>query len=324
MTTSPASICVVSVASLDRNLAFYRDVLGLDASPVEQLAGDAFTRHWHLPPGSTARSALLAHPASDVGRILLVEFDHPGANVRGPELTRQFMGLWNLNFYTTDIEKASRELAEHGCPSWTEPTKYAISGETGAPTEVIVDGPEGIIFNLVQPQGPPDTLVGQIRSFLDERGTTRTGYSEVVTTAHVVDSMEAALAFYRDGLGLEVWFDELFGQEASNRFLALPLDAISRIVFMKGDHLFGKVALSQPVNYTLPNFAPRMEAPAIGFLAMGFEVDDVDGTVGRVCDVGATVYSPPDELALPGLGLRRAALVRTPGSGALSWLVARG
>lgn len=324
MTTSPASVCVVSVASLDRNLAFYRDVMGLDPSPVETLAGAAFTRHWHLPAGSSARSALLAHPGSAVGRILLVEFDRPGENVRGPELTRQFLGLWNLNFYTTEIERASRELAGHGCPSWTEPTKYAISGETGAPTEVIVDGPEGIIFNLVQPQGPPDTLVGQVRAFLDERGTTRTGYSEVVTTAHQVDSMEAALAFYRDGLGLEVWFDELFGQEASNRFLALPLDGITRIVFMKGDHLFGKVALAQPVNYTLPNFAPRMEAPAVGYLAMGFEVDDVDGTVGRVGDVGATVYSPPDELTLPGLGTRRAALVRTPGSGALTWLVGRG
>ena len=87
---SPASICVVSVASLDRNVAFYRDVMGLDASPVETLAGAAFTRHWHLPAGSTARAALLRHPASEVGRILLVEFDRPGENVRGPELTRQF------------------------------------------------------------------------------------------------------------------------------------------------------------------------------------------------------------------------------------------
>ena len=209
--TSPASVCVVSVADFDRNLAFYRDVLGLDASPELLLAGDAFTGQWRLPAGSTARSALLAHPASAVGRILLVQFDRPGENVRGPSLTRQFLGLWNLNFYTTEIERASRELACHGCPSWTPPTTYAISGETGAPTEVIVDGPEGVIFNL-----------------------------------------------------------------------DLPLDGVTRIVFMKGDHLFGKVALAQPVSYTLPNFAPRMVAPAVGLLAMGFEVDDVEATVARV------------------------------------------
>ena len=269
--TSPASVCVVSVADLDRNLAFYRDVLGLDASPELLLAGDAFTGQWRLPAGSTARSALLAHPASAVGRILLVQFDRPGENVRGPSLTRQFLGLWNLNFYTTDIERASRELACHGCPSWTPPTTYAISGETGAPTEVIVDGPEGVIFNLVQPQGPPETLVGQIRAFLD-----------------------------------------------------VPLDGVTRIVFMKGDHLFGKVALAQPVSYTLPNFAPRMVAPAVGFLAMGFEVDDVEATVARVGGVGAPLYSAVAELELPGLGRRRTALVRTPGSGALSWLLARG
>ena len=87
--TSPASVCVVSVADFDRNLAFYRDVLGLDASPELLLAGDAFTGQWRLPAGSTARSALLAHPASAVGRILLVQFDRPGENVRGkPQRTR--------------------------------------------------------------------------------------------------------------------------------------------------------------------------------------------------------------------------------------------
>lgn len=63
MATGPVSICVVSVTSLDRAVGFYRDVMGLDASPVETLAGEAFARHWRLPAGSSARSALLTHPA---------------------------------------------------------------------------------------------------------------------------------------------------------------------------------------------------------------------------------------------------------------------
>lgn len=323
--SSPASVCLVSCTDLDRSATFYRDVLGLEASPERRLQGDAFTGQLRLPRGTGARGVLLSYPGSAVGRILLVQFDAPAGNVRGPALTRQFLGLWNLNFYTLDIDGAARELAAHGCPSWTPPAAYEIDGSTGAPTEAIVDGPDGVIFNLVQPQGPPDTLVGQVRAFLDARGTTRTGFTEVVTTCHQVDDMAAAVAFYRDGLGLEVWIDAVFAKEVTNRFLDLPLDGRTHVVFLKGDHLFGKVALSQPLNYPLPNRAPWGEAPATGYLAMGFEVDDAAAALAAVERTGATLYGEgPAVLDLPGLGERRCALVRTPGSGALSWLLERG
>jgi catechol 2,3-dioxygenase-like lactoylglutathione lyase family enzyme len=316
------SLCTLSVESLARSADFYENVIGLERSDTELLQGAAFERHWHLPAGARAHGVVMFYPDSAIGRILLVEFEAPAENVRGARLERHFLGLWNLNFYTTDIGESTRRLVRAGCTAWTEPTSYDVSATTGKPTEVIVDGPDGVIFNLVQPEGSRETQVGRVRAFLDARGLTRTGFTEVVTTAHHVSSMDQALRFFRDALGLEVLIDEVFANPASNRFLDLPEDARSWIVFLKGDSLFGKVVLMQPLNFEAPSFVDRMVPPHVGYLAMGFDVDDLHDAVSRCVDVGAELYSGPDELALPGLGLRQSVLLRTPGSGALTQLIA--
>ena len=233
---------------------------------------------------------------------------------------RQFLGLWNLNFYTHDIETASADLNTKGCTRWTA-RAYEVGEDEGAPTEVILDGPDGVIFNLVQPQGPPDTLVGSVRAYLDERGSTPTDYTEVVTSAHHVVSMDEVLHFYVDRLGLEKWIDIVFDKEESNHFLNMPKDAWSHIVFLKGDDLFGKIALMQPLNYEVPNLVERAVPPNIGYLAMGFDVQDLDVLLDELRDDGVEFFSEPVELELPGIGRRRAAIVRSPGSGTLQQLI---
>jgi catechol 2,3-dioxygenase-like lactoylglutathione lyase family enzyme len=321
MRTSPLAISTLGVESLDSSLAFYRDVLGLEATEPVTWSGADFERHWQLPARSSARAALLRYPGSDIGRILLCEFDADRREQIRPNGERQFIGLWNLNFYTHDIRRAARELAAKGVTPWTEPTFYEVGEAEGAPTEVILEGPDGVIFNLVEPQGPPETLVGSVRAYLDERGSTPTDYTEVVTSAHHVASMDDALGFYIGRLGLEKWLDAIFDKEESNHFLSLPRDGRSRIVFLKGDNLFGKIALMEPQNFELPSFVSRAVPPNIGYLAMGFEVSDVDALAEDLRGAGIEEFSPLTDVELPGIGRRRATIVRTPGSGALTQLV---
>ena len=319
--TQPLAFVVLGVAELERSLAFYRHVIGLDATEPIEWRGAAFERHWCLPAGASARAVTLSAGASPVGRIVLVEFEGETREPVRAAHEKVFLGLANLNFYTLEVATSARELVEAGCELWTDPVAYEVGRGKGQPTEVIVEGPDAVLFNLVQPEGEEGSPVGDIQRFLERRGTTRTGFSEVVTTAHSVRSIDEALCFYVDVLEHEIWLDEVFDRVDSNRLLGLPEDARSRITFVRSEHLFGKIAMIEALNYDVVDLVPRALAPNIGYLTMGFEVADLDTTITASECVGAELYSGPVELAIPGLGQRQSAMIRTPGSGALTQLI---
>lgn len=317
----PLGIAIIGVESLERSTLFYRDVVGLDASEPSRWHGRAFESHWCLPAGSEGEAVLLTGCGSDVGRILLAEF-HAPARVRvRANAERVFLGHANLNFYTADVARSVGDLLDAGCTSWTDPVAYVVGADEGVPTEVIVEGPDGVLFNLVQPEGDPGTPVGEIRRFFDERGATRTGLSEVVTSGHAVRSIDDALRLYVGVLGQEIWLDAIFSQPPSNRLLSLPEDARSRVTFVIGSHPFGKVALIEAQNYDVDDLVGRAVAPNVGYLAMSFEVADLDATLAACQTNDVELASELHTLEVPGLGPRRAAMVETPGSGALVQLL---
>ena len=311
---------MIGVADLERSVSFYRDVIGLDAADPVDWSGRALERHMQLAPGTSVRAVVLSAGDSPVGRIILLDFGAEATPIRAAQ-ERSFLGLLNLNFYTRDIAASFRELVAAGCEPWTDPVPYEVGDGEGTPTEVILEGPDGVLINLVQPEGEPGSPVAEIRAYLDSRGTTATGHTEVVTTAHAVRSIDEALGFYVDVLGFEVWLDMEFAHVEGNRLLSLPDDARSRITFVKGHHAYGKIALIEGLDYEPVDLVPRAEPPAIGYLAMCFELDDLDGTLARMNARGGNVWTAPVELELPSFGLRRAAVVRTPGSGALTQLI---
>lgn len=312
---------MLGVDDLDTSISFYRDVIGLDAQGPVECFGPAFERHWRLEAGANARAAVLSAADSQIGRVALMEFASDSRERVRAERERTFVGLLNLNFYTQEIGRSVRALVEAGCEPWTDPVAYEVGEGEGAPTEVIVEGPDGVLLNLVQPEGAPGTPVGEIRAFLDRRGTTSSGFSEVVTTAHAVRSIDDALGFYVDLLGFEIWLDAVFDRVESNRLLSLPDEARSRVTFVKGGHLFGKIALIEGLNYEPVDLVARAVPPCVGYLAMAFEVDDLDETLAHGERLGIDLWSAPVELRLPGFGHRKAAVVRVPGSGALTQLI---
>jgi hypothetical protein len=120
--------------------------------------------------------------------------------------------------------------------------------------------------------------------------------------------------------------DEELSADRVNAFLRLPEGARTHVTFMQGNHMFGKLALSEPLNYAAKcvDLRPRAHAPNVGYLAQAFEVDDVAAAVARSRELDAEVVVEPRVAVLPGLAPRGSAIVRNPGSGALQWLVAVG
>jgi hypothetical protein len=108
-----------------------------------------------------------------------------------------------------------------------------------------------------------------------------------------------------------------------NEFLRLPAGGRTKIVFMQGNHMFGKIAVSEPLNYLdqCQDLQSTAHAPNIGYLAQLFEVRDLAQSLAAAAASGAEPVTARALATVPGLGARDQAMVRNPGSGALTWLL---
>jgi len=321
MTGCPLGAAVLGVSSLETAKAFYGDVIGLQASEALTLSGSAFESHWCLPAGSTAEAMVFHHGPDRIGQVMAIAF-HADARTQIPQPgDRTYRGLWNLNFYVDDIRAVTKALRGQGFTFWSEPVGYEVSARAGQPVEVLFDGPDGLAINLVELTGDDSTAIGKLRQEVDAYGKTPTGFTPVSTTSHSITDHAKALAFYQDVLGLHVIIDDVLNKPETNHFLDRPEGAETSATFVSGDHPFGKIALSHPLNYQAPNKGETQVPPNIGYLAQSFAVPDLTVALSTCDDIGAVRFSDPCEVLIPGVGARQGAVVRNPGSGALMELI---
>ena len=86
---------------------------------------------------------------------------------------------------------------------------------------------------------------------------------------------------------------------------------------MQGNHMFGKIALSQPLNYECHDMVSDGIAPNIGYIAQAFEVNDLRISEKAISDLGCEIYNQRRLIDFPGLGEIEIIMVKAPGSGAL-------
>jgi catechol 2,3-dioxygenase-like lactoylglutathione lyase family enzyme len=331
-TGSPLAAAVLSCEHLAATRNFYCERIGFDAGPIEVWTDAGLSALVGASQPVTAQACLLTAGERTVGRLLLLEFaDGAGRPLAGerihPEAHSRAIGLNNLNFYADNARAAAATFQRLGHEVWSEPTAHSLSPGVGRPIEVLFTGPDGVAINLVElASTDANTRIGQMRAYVERHGRTRAGFTPVVTSSHVVRSMPKARRFYERVLRMGVLIDEELSAPAANAFLRLPADARTHLTFMQGNHMFGKLALSEPLNYLSQclDLAPRARAPNRGYLAQIFEIDDVGAAYWACREVGGESLTTPTEWQLPGFGRRRAFAVRVPGSGALQWIIARG
>ena len=323
---SPLRAAVIGCRDIDKSRAFYEERIGLSVLADEELSGPEFRRFWNLNGAASARAVLLGQGEEAVGQVLLLDFhlpegSAPPVEVRDRSIVRAY-GVFNLNFYTADIHSVFKGLKKDGFVLWSEPVQHFFGAEVGDPIEGIFEGPDRVPINLVElATRDPATRVGQMRAYVEERGYTPAGFTPIVTSSHGVDSCERAMAWYGQVLNMGPLIDEVLGTSESNRLLNLPEDAKTRVVFMQGAHMFGKVVLSQPLNYECASLIDRAKPPNIGYLAQAFSVGDLEDTLLKCAALKVEVVSGPQEVTWPGAGAVPAMLVRAPGSGALQVLL---
>ena len=315
---SPLNTAIIGVDDLDLSLEFYRDLIGLSTEDPFDWSGKEFEEIWHLPQGSSARGYFCKLKDCDVGRILLLDFKaHEKKLIRPKEISRAY-GLFNLNFYTDDIQSDTEKFSSKGYRIWSKPTYYEMSEGQGSPTEVIFDGPDNVAINLVElTDNNPSSKVGQMKIYTQKYGRTKTGLTPVVTSAHTTRNIDLAVEFHRKVLKSDVLIDEVLSSEAQNEFLQLPNTAKTAVKFMQGDHMFGKVALSQPLNYECHDMVPDGIAPNIGYIAQAFRVSNLDSSEQEIINLKCSTYTKRRLVDIPGLGETDMLMVENPGSGAL-------
>ncbi|MEM5518248.1 VOC family protein [Henriciella sp. AS95] len=320
---SPLHAAVIGVKDMETSLSFYRDVIGLEVLEQSQPAKGGFGSLWPGGEDLPSRCAVLADRGLDVGRLLLIEFEGGSPEPVRTVPDSNAYGLMNLNFYTGDIRGDAERIGAMGYSFWSDPVKHTMQEEVGSPTEVIFDGPDNLIINLVElSTSDPDTRIGQMRRYVhEELGLNDSGFTPIVTSLHASPDMEADIRFYRDVLGMEVLFRDTLSDPDQNRFSRFPEGSSTRCAFLQGNHMFGKICMTQPVDYDAPSMVARAVAPNFGYLGQLFRVEDLPARLAAADATGASGVSGAGQIHVPGLGAADVSLLRSPGSGALVGLV---
>jgi catechol 2,3-dioxygenase-like lactoylglutathione lyase family enzyme len=139
---------VVTVADMERSLAFYRDLLGMTVTFDGDVDPAFYTRLSGLPDPDL-RTVLVTCP--DGGEIELIEYRRPRGSTTNE---RRFIDVGHsfITLRVRDIEAAVAELAGAGVPVVAEVARLGLASG-GAMQAVYLAGPDGEHICLIETHG---------------------------------------------------------------------------------------------------------------------------------------------------------------------------
>jgi catechol 2,3-dioxygenase-like lactoylglutathione lyase family enzyme len=120
-------------------------------------------------------------------------------------------------------------------------------------------------------------------------------------TTILVRDIERSLAFYRDILGWDVFYEGHVEGEGVAQLMGMPCTGVKMVVLNAQGSQFGNVGLMEVKNAT-----PSMENPPLpqriryGEAALVIATQDILGLHDKIAKAGHTVINPPAKIAVPG------------------------
>ncbi|MBF6619077.1 MAG: VOC family protein [Patulibacter sp.] len=151
MSVGPIHHAVLSVADLDRSVAFYRDLLGFRVSVSGSFDDDEHVRSLRLPAGTGGRSASVHPKGATAGIVELVEWRVPGGvPSTGPKRPGDVPGVSVLAFEVPEDELGPlrERLLAADVPVYSEPVSHEIDGY-GRIRWFACEDPDGMVLEML-------------------------------------------------------------------------------------------------------------------------------------------------------------------------------
>jgi catechol 2,3-dioxygenase-like lactoylglutathione lyase family enzyme len=128
----------------------------------------------------------------------------------------------------------------------------------------------------------------------------------------VVDDLQASLAFYRDTLGLTVFYDQEIASAGEARLLGVPGARVRIVALQSGDAVEGMVGL---LAFQSPSFAPRRlirARTAAPDVLLIFLTERIRELCARLEARRVPIVCPPIAYEIPGRGISAGLTCRDP------------
>jgi catechol 2,3-dioxygenase-like lactoylglutathione lyase family enzyme len=239
--------------------------------------------------GARTRVVSLQSDDTPFGMVGLVSFLEPGIRPRqslrerieGPDLLLLFASD------ETDVRAIHARAVDAGQDILCEPLEYEVPerGLIGGFTMTDPDGVVAAVMRLGSLDPPGDPVVSPIRR-----------------TAIIVDDMDASLRFYRDALGLTVFYDQEISSPEEGLMLGLPGARVRVVSLQAGDSVIGMVGLVDVIEPRLAPRAPARAAVGAPDAALVFVTEAIEQVHERLLAAGARMQAAPLEYEIPQRG----------------------
>jgi catechol 2,3-dioxygenase-like lactoylglutathione lyase family enzyme len=274
---SPSRIFHVNVnaTDLDRSVAFYRDLVGLEpvvrTAPAEPQPGGAFG----LPQVQWDAWMMYGSNGTAAPVLDLLEWKVPRAGA--PAVTDATApGFTRLCFTTSDVASMHERLVAAGVDVWSEPVEVQLADGT-ATTTLVCSDPDGTQIGFVQ--GPDAQLSHIVLNCID---------------------LDRSVRYYADVIGLTLAATSPPAR-VPGRPYRLDGDVERRLALLQDPGSGFAVELVEWLDPP-PGAVPARRANDLGIFRMAWITDDVDADHRRLDDAGVACFAPPASMAMgPGL-----------------------
>lgn len=287
---SPVRRTTIVVSDMEKSLHFYKTLLGMTVFYDQKIEAEASSRLLGVPGASTRLVSLQADDCVN-GMIGLLQFFTPDIKPRSlvkekleaPDVAVLFMAD------DIDVKAVFERLKASGVAIVCEPLTYAVP-EKGPLCGFTCKDPDGVLVAVMR-FGDLNQTGGAVKASPTRR------------TTIVVNDIEESIAFYRNIVGMEVFYDQTIDSEEEGRMLGVGQARI-RIVSMQSGNspegMVGLMAFESPRIKSRQTVGQLVSEPDICLI---FLTDEIEAVHQRMVAHGAQVKCPPLEYEIPGRGI---------------------
>lgn len=274
---------VLSVSNLNRYIDLFERVFGWEVL-YRQMADENLNKLWKLDSSVEIEEALITNPNDTEGFLRLVQFKNvPQQQIRSASHIWDSGGIYDVNIRVADIDTFYAALQQEGWNGISNPVRYTFDGYDVS--EVLVKGPDGIIFALIQRHSPP--LID-----FEHMGKTSRIFNSSIAVSNIVESRE----FYVDKLGFHVLHESdsldpiegypIVGLPKKLKNIQVPLNIVR-----PDPNAYGSLECVTTNGISGEDYSHLAKLPNLGALMYRFPVRDANAYAAKLKEKGLLLNS---------------------------------